>query len=121
MAVAGYHQHLACRVFVSEGLVEKGAEAVPLRVHEVLPHRQEADGLERLAESSERLDSAFHPFWGSLFKQGTSKTRFAGQLDSYACLYTARARNFAFYGSQHYYRVARDPMMHELEDPVSGS
>lgn len=77
--------------------------------------RRHVSGLKRLAESSEQLDAAYHPYWGSLFKQGTSKTRFAGQLDSYACLYTARARNFAFYGSQHYYRVARDPMMHELE------
>ena len=78
--------------------------------------RRHADGLKRLAESAEQIDAAYHPYWGSLFKQGTSKTRFAGQLDSYACLYTARARNFAFYGSQHYYRVAQDPMMHELED-----
>ncbi len=78
--------------------------------------RRHRRGLRQLAESAEQLDAAYHPYWGSLFKQGTSKTRFAGQLDSYACLYTARARNFAFYGSQHYYRVARDPMMHELED-----
>ena len=78
--------------------------------------RRHLRGVRRLAESAEAIDAAYHPYWGSLFKQGTSKTRFAGQLDSYACLYTARARNFAFYGSQHYYRVARDPMMHELED-----
>ena len=78
--------------------------------------RRHIRGLQQLTDSADRLDAAYHPYWGSLFKQGTSKTRFAGQLDSYACLYTARARNFAFYGSQHYYRVARDPMMHELED-----
>ena len=79
--------------------------------------RRHLGGLKKLADSAERLDAAYHPYWGSLFKQGTSKTRFAGQLDSYACLYTARARNFAYYGSQHYFRVARDPMMHELEEP----
>jgi HAD superfamily 5'-nucleotidase-like hydrolase len=78
--------------------------------------RRHLRGLQQLAESAERIDAAYHPYWGSLFKQGTSKTRFGGQLDSYACLYTARVRNFALYGSQHYYRVARDPMMHELED-----
>ncbi len=78
--------------------------------------RRHLRGVRQLAESAVKLDAAYHPYWGSLFKQGTSKTRFAGQLDSYACLYTARARNFALYGSQHYYRVARDPMMHELED-----
>ena len=78
--------------------------------------RRHGRALRQLAETSEQVDAAFHPYWGSLFKQGTSKTRFAGQLDSYACLYTARVRNFAYYGSQHYYRVVRDPMMHELEE-----
>jgi HAD superfamily 5'-nucleotidase-like hydrolase len=81
--------------------------------------RRHGRGLEQLGESADRLDSAYHPYWGSLFKQGTSKTRFAAQLDSYACLYTARVSNFAFYGSQHYFRVARDPMMHELESLAS--
>ena len=70
--------------------------------------RQQADGFDEIADR-------FNPFWGSFFKQGTSKTRFASQLENYACLYTSRASNFVFYGSQHYYRVTRDPMMHELD------
>ncbi len=32
-----------------------------------------------------------------------------------------RVQNFALYGSQHYYRVVRDPMMHELEEPERAS
>ncbi len=83
--------------------------------------RRHREALARLAASAETLDAAYNRFWGSLFKQGTSKTRFAGQLDSYACLYTSRVRNFAFYGSQHYFRVVRDPMMHELEETADGA
>ena len=70
--------------------------------------------LGREARWSEKLDTNFNPYWGPFFKQGTSKTRFANQLEAYACLYTSRVSNFAFYGSNRYFRVPWDPMMHEL-------
>ncbi len=117
--------HVRDQVALGRELAETGA-AIPdadleaRRRRFASIRRRHVRGLKKLADSSEGLDAAYHPYWGSLFKQGTSKTRFAGQLDSYACLYTARARNFALYGSQHYYRVARDPMMHELEDLEPG-
>ncbi|MDH3746314.1 MAG: HAD-IG family 5'-nucleotidase, partial [Acidobacteriota bacterium] len=63
---------------------------------------------------SDEIDARFSPYWGAFFKQGPSKTRFARQLETYACLYTSRVSNFGFYGSDHYFRVAHDPMMHEL-------
>jgi 5'-nucleotidase len=66
------------------------------------------------AHSADHTARQFNPYWGSFFKQGTSKTRFASQLETYACLYTSRVSNFAFYGSNHYFRVTRDPMMHEI-------
>ena len=105
------------RLLAANGTPVDAGELAAWRKRFASVRRRHLRGLEQLADSAERLDAAYHPYWGSLFKQGTSKTRFAAQLDSYACLYTARARNFAFYGSQHYYRVARDPMMHELEEP----
>ena len=40
---------------------------------------------------------------------------FGSQVDDFACVYTSRASNFAFYGSDHYYRVLRDSMNHETE------
>ena len=123
LGVVGHElDHARDQVALGEALAGNGAgidldDLDGWRQRFAAARRRHLDGLRRLAESAEQLDAAYHPYWGSLFKQGTSKTRFAGQLDSYACLYTARARNFAFYGSQHYFRVARDPMMHELEDP----
>ena len=70
--------------------------------------------LRKEAEASERIAGHFNPYWGSFFKQGTIKTRFAAQLEAFACLYTSRVSNFAYYGSNHYFRVLEDPMMHEL-------
>ena len=117
--------HARDQVTLGCALAEAGAAVDPAaldtwRRRFATVRRRHVRGLKQLADSAEHLDAAYHPYWGSLFKQGTSKTRFAAQLDSYACLYTARARNFAFYGSQHYYRVARDPMMHELEELEPG-
>ena len=63
---------------------------------------------------ADQIDHQFDTYWGSFFKQGTSKTRFAAQLETYACLYTSRVSNFAYYGSNRYFRVVQDPMMHEL-------
>lgn len=77
---------------------------------------EHADLAARVAASADEIDRAYNPYWGSLFKQGTSKSRFADQIEAYACLYTARVRNFAHYGSRHYFRVTHDPMMHELTD-----
>ena len=92
-----------------------GAEAVAGARAAFQRARAEHRGIAaRVAASADEIDRSYNPYWGSLFKQGTSKSRFADQIESYACLYTARARNFAHYGSQHYFRVAHDPMMHEL-------
>ncbi len=62
-----------------------------------------------------RISTEINRFWGSLFKQGNNKSLFGSQVDDFACIYTSRVSNFAFYGSNHYYRVPRDAMMHETE------
>ena len=62
-----------------------------------------------------RVSRAINPYWGSVFKQGGNKSLYGSQVDDFACLYTSRVSNFAYYGSQHYFRVLSDPMMHETE------
>ena len=61
----------------------------------------------------ERVSAAINPCWGSLFKQGSNKSLFGSQVDDFACIYTSRVSNLAYYGSNHYFRVLTDPMMHE--------
>ncbi|MEM1202184.1 MAG: HAD-IG family 5'-nucleotidase [Acidobacteriota bacterium] len=67
------------------------------------------------ARLQSRISKAINPFWGSLFKQGSNKSLFGSQVDDFACIYTSRVRNFVHYGSEHYFRVTADPMMHEIE------
>jgi HAD superfamily 5'-nucleotidase-like hydrolase len=76
--------------------------------HRALRHR--AGELER------SLDMRMNPTWGSLFKQGSNKSLFGSQVDDFACVYTSRVSNFALYGTNHYFRVLSDSMVHERVD-----
>jgi HAD superfamily 5'-nucleotidase-like hydrolase len=81
------------------------------RLHELRDeHRAMRQHVRRLQD---RVSAAVNPCWGSLFKQGSNKSLFGSQVDDYACVYTSRVSNFAFYGSSHYFRVMADSMMHE--------
>jgi hypothetical protein len=113
--------HLRDVITVFQDLVDRGADLSSDRL-DVLSRsfdqlrRDHFRLLQEEATWSERLARGFNPYWGSFFKQGTSKTRFASQLEAYACLYTSRVSNFAFYGANRYFRVSEDPMIHELEE-----
>ncbi len=69
----------------------------------------------RAAELQEDTAMRLNPTWGSVFKQGGSQSLFGAQVEDFACLYTSRVSNFAYYGTNHYFRVLRDPMVHEQE------
>ncbi len=61
------------------------------------------------------VDERFHPYWGSLLKQGREQSSFGKQVDDYACVYTSRVSNFFGYSPQQYFRSPRDFMAHELD------
>ena len=47
-----------------------------------------------------RISATFNPFWGRLFKTGGHLSLFAGQIRSYADIYTSRVSNFGFYNCE---------------------
>ena len=61
-----------------------------------------------------RSDLRFHPYWGSLLKEGAEQSSFGKQVDDYACLYTSRVSNFLSYSPQQTFRSPRDVMAHEI-------
>ena len=93
------------------------ADAALAPVRELLADLRNEHRVMRLQSGrlQDRVSKALNPFWGSLFKQADSKSLFGSQVDDFACVYTSRASNFAYYGSHHYYRVLRDAMIHENE------
>jgi 5'-nucleotidase len=70
----------------------------------------------RAADLQQGISMRYNPTWGSVFKQGGSQSFFGNQVYGFSCLYTSRVANFAYYGTNHYYRVLEDPMSHELEE-----
>jgi 5'-nucleotidase len=73
---------------------------------------READAAARELEA--RVDLTFHPYWGSLLKEGTEKSSFGDQVEEYACLYTSRVSNLFYYSPLQSFRSPRDLMPHEL-------
>ncbi|MBS2012999.1 MAG: HAD-IG family 5'-nucleotidase [Deltaproteobacteria bacterium] len=67
-----------------------------------------------LAALERRIDLRFHPYWGSLLKEGNEQSSFGKQVDEYACLYTSRVSNFLQYSPQQTFRSPRDVMSHEI-------
>jgi hypothetical protein len=92
------------------------AEAERQRVKRAL---ERVRGLLRQADAEQtiieaRTDGRFHPYWGSLLKEGNEQSSFGAQVEEYACLYTSRVSNFLYYSPQQHFRSPRDLMAHEI-------
>ncbi len=75
----------------------------------------------RLGEVSSEIDSvqvkidrAYNPRWGSLFREGNESSRFGHQLKDFACLYTSRVSNFLHYPWNYYYQSPVGYMPHDI-------
>ncbi len=76
-------------------------------------------GLLRQAEAEQtslenQIDQRFHPYWGSLLKEGNEQSSFGAQVEEYADVYTSRVSNFLLYSPQQHFRSPRDVMAHEM-------
>jgi HAD superfamily 5'-nucleotidase-like hydrolase len=63
----------------------------------------------------QRHHEAFHPIWGKLFKTGYQNSRYAHQVERFACLYTSHVSNMMFYSPLKSYRGRVDLMAHEKD------
>jgi len=75
--------------------------------------RQLREGQQHLADLEVKIDTRFNPTWGRVFKEGYERSRYGAQVEEYACVYTSRATNFAYYSPLYYFRRPRDRMAHE--------
>ena len=66
----------------------------------------------RLVEDRE---GSFHPIWGELMHTGLETSRFAQQIESYACLYTTKITNLFYYSPNQKFRSPRDSLPHEFQ------
>ncbi|PIN13085.1 IMP-GMP specific 5'-nucleotidase [Handroanthus impetiginosus] len=66
-------------------------------------------------EAQRKCHQKFHKVWGQLMKTGYQNSRFAHQVERFACLYTSQVTNLSLYSPNKYYRPSEDFMPHELD------
>jgi len=69
---------------------------------------------ETLAQQLKVHHQRFHPVWGELMKTGNQNSRFADQIQSYACLYTTHVNNLRHYLLNKTFLSDRDFMPHDM-------
>ena len=96
----------------SVGDLEAERQRAKRAVERVRTLLREIEAESRALEQS--VDQTFHPYWGSLLKEGVETSSFGDQVEEYACLYTSRVSNFFHYSPLQTFRSPRDLMPHEL-------
>ncbi len=97
------------------GMAEGDVAAAKKAAKEALDHlRHELRAAMNEHEALElKLDQAYNPHWGPLFREGYEISKFGEQVEAYACVYTSRVSNFRFYSPSRHFRGPRDRMPHE--------
>jgi len=88
------HRHVLASRLSPEALHALDHEATLLKEQvEALSERKRSHEA-FIQEMDQRLEAAFNKRWGSIFREGYVQTRFADQIQQYACAYTGRISNF---------------------------
>ncbi|XP_078179950.1 HAD-superfamily hydrolase, subfamily IG, 5'-nucleotidase isoform X2 [Carex rostrata] len=66
-------------------------------------------------EAQRNSHHRFHKVWGQLMKTGYQNSRFAHQVERFACLYSSQVTNLGLYSPDKYYRPSEDFMPHEFD------
>ena len=68
----------------------------------------------RIRSMRRRVDAAYNPHWGSIFREGNEASRFGHQLKDFACVYTGNVSNFLHYPWNYYFQSPLNMMPHDL-------
>jgi 5'-nucleotidase len=90
------HRHLLAARLSPEALHALDHEAAQIREELEATLARSTAQEEYVANLDHRLEAAFNPRWGSIFRDGYQQTRFADQIQQYACAYTGRISNLYF-------------------------
>lgn len=60
------------------------------------------------------IHKTFHRVWGQLLKTGCQSSRFAHQVERFACLYTSSVSNLCFYSPDKSFRTSEDFLPHDF-------
>ncbi len=76
---------------------------------------QEIKVLERdIKEKIKSHEDRMHTIWGQTMKVGLERSRFADQVESFACMYTSRASNLRFYSPDKQFKSFHNILPHDV-------
>ena len=109
-------RHYGSRLKELQRASTKGDDASARRLkHLLAAARRQLRSVDRaFSDMRRRVDRRFHPYWGSLLKEGYELSLFGQQVDTYSCIYTSRASNLINYSAHQYFRSPHNQMHHEL-------
>lgn len=67
-----------------------------------------------ISELISKYEGLFNPYWGELMRAGQIESRFAGQVEKYACIYMSSVSAFLEESPRTYFRPKRRILAHEL-------
>lgn len=69
---------------------------------------------EQISKLLKARESRIHSIWGDPFRVGFEKSRFAAQIEEYACLYTTDIGNLRFYSPFKKFHSVHEQMPHDI-------
>ncbi len=87
-------------------------QSIPEEIKHIEQRSLEMDP--EIEELRNKIDRAYNPYWGSIFREGNESSRFGHQLKDFACLYTSRVSNFLHYPMNYYFQSPIGYMPHDI-------
>lgn len=77
---------------------------------------EEMDGLNnRISALIGEYKSYFNPYWGEILRAGNEESRFAEQVERYACIYMTKVSDLYDYSPKTYFRPLKRVLPHERD------
>lgn len=89
------------------------AERAESKIKEILAEISEIDA--ELAQLIQKMETAFNPLWGRVFRSGAEETFFAYQMERFACIYMEKLSYLLQHSPITYFRANRRLLPHEIK------
>ncbi|MCD6343827.1 MAG: HAD-IG family 5'-nucleotidase [Spirochaetaceae bacterium] len=70
----------------------------------------------RISELLDELKTHFNPYWGEILRAGSEESRYAEQVEKYACIYMTKVSDLYDHSPRTYFRPPRRRLAHEIGD-----
>ncbi len=108
---------------------EKSKLEAEINRYDIAPDKNRRDKREVIAKLFDRIDEInteiseklvalkkfFNPYWGEVLRAGLEESRFADQVERYACLYMTKVSDLYDYSPRTYFRPLKRFLPHEIE------